>query len=136
MNPVAELAALLHPLPEPGSVSPAECFDDAREDTEQARKEFADNLQAASLGLEADPLLLALEEAYAQKRMADWRIRNLLAYAREFHAKGRYSLKELGDLSGYTFSGVRTAYGKSEIAQIEEQIGRAPRRGAREEDTA
>ncbi|WP_435059656.1 hypothetical protein [Streptomyces sp. bgisy060] len=129
-----ELAAVLHPLPEPGSVTPDDCFDDAREQTEDLRKQYADNLDAAALDTDSEPLILALEQARAQKEAADRRIRLILAYAREFYPPRRYSLRELGAASGYTTSGVNAAYGAQEIKQVQSQIHRAPRRPTRGEE--
>jgi hypothetical protein len=134
MHPINELAAVLYPLPTPGSVSPEDCFDDACEQTEDLRKQYADNLEAAALGTDGEPLILALEQARAQKEDADRRIRRILAYAREFYPPRRYPLRELGEASGYTTSGVNAAYGAQEIQLVQSQIHRDPRRPARGED--
>jgi hypothetical protein len=128
MHPIRELAAVLYPLPEPGSVTPDDCFADAYEQTEDLRKQYADNLEAAALGTDGEPLILALEEARAQKEKADRRIRLIFAYAREFHPPRRYPLRELGDAAGYTTSGVNAAYGEKEIELVQSQVQRAPRR--------
>lgn len=102
MHSIRELAAVLYPLPEPGSVTPDDCFDDAYEQTEELRKQYADNLEAAALGTDGEPMILALEQARAQKEDADRRIRQIFAYAREFHPPRRYPLRELAEASGYT----------------------------------
>ncbi|WP_411108600.1 hypothetical protein [Streptomyces sp. c-19] len=73
----------------------------------------------------------ALDDLKAQKAAADAQIRWLLAYGREFHGGHPYGLEELARRSGYTFSGVRTAYGKKEIQGVAEQIGRQPNRPLR-----
>jgi hypothetical protein len=134
MHPILELAAVLHPMPEPGTVTPDECFDDARDQVDRQRKDYADNLEATALGTDGDPLILAIEEARKQKAEADQRIRRLLAYALKFQPARRYPLHELARASGYTNSGVRTAYTDEEIKLVQGQIGRDPRDAAPRED--
>ncbi|MGW3061756.1 hypothetical protein ACWC98_38455 [Streptomyces goshikiensis] len=135
MHPIVELAALLHPMPEPGTPDPADILADVREEVDRLRKEYADDLEATAFGTDTDPLIVALQKAQADKDAADRRIRTLLAYAREFHPPRRYSLSELGQACGYTFSGVRTAYGDSEVTLVQTQIGRTPRRPAEEQES-
>ncbi|MFG3207341.1 hypothetical protein [Streptomyces sp. NPDC048192] len=134
MHPIEELAALRHPMPEPGTVTPEDCYADACEQVEEQRRNDALNLEAAGLELETDPLLLALDDLKAQKQAVDARIRQLLAYGREFHGSRPYQLEELARHAGYSPSGVRTAYGETEIRQVAAQIGREPNRPRR--DTA
>lgn len=131
MHPIEELAALRHPLPEPGSVTPDDCYIDACEQVAQQREEEAFRLEAASEAQGVDPLLLALDDLMAQKAAVDAGIRSLLAYGREFHGSRPYGLEELARRAGYTFSGVRTAYGEKEIRRVAEQIGREPDRPRR-----
>ncbi|MFD3442593.1 hypothetical protein ACFWU3_34465 [Streptomyces sp. NPDC058685] len=95
---------------------------------ERDRREYAENLEAASHGMEEDPLILALQEEWGKKQQADARIRQILAYAREFYPPRRYKLEELAQASGYKFSSVRTAYGDKEITQVADQIKRPPTR--------
>ncbi|MGX1884870.1 hypothetical protein [Streptomyces sp. NPDC055287] len=57
---------------------------------------------------------------------ADQRIRRLLAYALQFHPQRRYPLRELASASGYTNSGVRTAYTGKEVQMVRGQINRDP----------
>ncbi|WP_405593859.1 hypothetical protein OG741_37605 [Streptomyces sp. NBC_01410] len=128
MHLIDELAALRSPMPKPGSVTPADCYDDACEQTEQQRKDDALHLEAASDGLEMDPLLLALNDARAEKESADARIRRLLAYGREFHGTRPYRLEDLARAAGYTVSGVRTAYAEDEISDVAAEINRKPNR--------
>lgn len=132
MHPIEELAVLRNPLPEPGTVIPEDCYDDACAQVLEQRKQDALNLEAASDGLERSPLLLALEELKAQKEAVDARIRQLLAYGREFHGSRPYGLEELARAAGYSFSGVRSAYGEAELRQVAAQIGREPNRPRRD----
>lgn len=125
---INELAALLHPLPEPGSVTPDDCISDACDQVERQRKDYADNLEGAA-ATNSDPVILALEKARAEKDEADRRIRRILAYAKEFQPARRYRLEELGKASGYSFSGVRTAY-TPEVTLVQRQLSRGPQRAA------
>ncbi|MFE1764072.1 hypothetical protein ACFW81_07630 [Streptomyces angustmyceticus] len=128
MNLIGDIAAIRYPLPLPGSVTPADLYFDACEQAKHLRTEEAERLEAASDGLDADPLLLALEDAKARKAAADAEIRRLLAYGREFHGARAYRLESLAQASGMTVSGVRTAYGSNEIKDVEHAVRREPNR--------
>ncbi|MEU7474160.1 hypothetical protein AB0A94_37715 [Streptomyces sp. NPDC044984] len=132
MHPIEELAALRHPLPEPGTVIPEDCYADACEQILEQRERDALHLEAASDDQQVDPLLLALEDLKTQKEAVDAQIRQLLAYGREFHGSRPYGLEDLARRAGYSFSGVRTAYGETEIRQVAAQIGREPNRPRRD----
>ncbi|MGX5183404.1 hypothetical protein ACWKT5_11440 [Streptomyces avermitilis] len=132
MNRIEELAALRHPMPEPGTVIPEDCYVDACEQVAEQRKNDVLGLEAAGQELETDPLLLALDDLKAQKEAVDARIRQLLAWGREFHGNRPYGLEELARRAGYSPSGVRTAYGETEIRQVATQIGREPNRPRRD----
>lgn len=109
-------------------MTPADCFIDACEQVAEQREEEAFRLEAASEALKVDPLLLALDDLRAQKEAVDAQIRWMLAYGREFNGNRPYRLEELARHSGYSFSGVRTAYGEKEVQGVAGQIGRAPNR--------
>ncbi|MFF3547499.1 hypothetical protein ACFYXD_37420 [Streptomyces platensis] len=128
MNLIGDIAAIRYPLPPPGSVTPADLYFDACEQAERLRMEEAERLEAASEGLDADPLLLALEDARARKAAADSEIRRLLAYGREFHGARPYRLDALAQASGMTISGIRTAYGTGEIEEVEHEVRRESNR--------
>ncbi|MDX3697866.1 hypothetical protein PV726_48480 [Streptomyces europaeiscabiei] len=83
-------------------------------------------LYGIGLILAADPLLVALGNARAAREAADREIRHLLAYGREFHGDRPYKLEPLAQTSGMTPSGIRTAYGSSEIETVARGIGRTP----------
>lgn len=134
MHPIEELAVLRNPMPEPGTVTPEDCYADACEQVEKQREKDALHLEAASDGLRVDPLLLALDDLKTRKEAVDAQIRWLLAYGREFHGSRPYGLEELARRAGYSTSGVRTAYSETEIRQVASQIGREPNRPRR--DTA
>ncbi|QCD60296.1 hypothetical protein [Streptomyces hawaiiensis] len=138
MHSIDELAALRNPLPLPGTVTPEDCYTDACEQVEEQRKKDALHLEAASDDLQVDPLLLALDDLKTQKEAIHAEIRRLLAYGREFHGSRPYGLEELARHAGYSFSGVRTAYGDKEIQYVADQIGREanrPSRTGRAKDT-
>lgn len=126
MNVISDIAAIRHPMPVPGSVTPADLYPDACEQAGRQRADDELHLEAASDGLEMDPLLLALEEARARRRAADAEIRRLLAYGREFHGARPYRLESLAEASGMTPSGVRTAYGENEVEEVAREVHRQP----------
>jgi AraC-like DNA-binding protein len=132
MHPIEELAALRHPMPEPGTVTPEDCYADACEQVAEQRRSDALGLEAAAQELGTDPLLMALDDLKAQKEAVDARIRQLLAFGREFHGSRPYGLEELARHAGYSPSGVRTAYSEAEIRQVAAQIGREPNRPRRD----
>ncbi|MEV5177859.1 hypothetical protein AB0L10_44235 [Streptomyces flaveolus] len=134
MHPIEELAALRHPMPAPGTVTPEDSYADACEQVAEQRRNDALALEAAGQEIRTDPLLLALDDLKAQKEAVDARIRQLLAFGREFHGNRPYGLEELARHAGYSPSGVRTAYGEAEIRQVAAQISREPNRLRR--DTA
>jgi AraC-like DNA-binding protein len=119
-------------MPEPGTVTPADCYTDACDQIEEQRQNDALHLEAASGDLQTDPLLLALDDLKAQKEGVDAQIRQLLAWGREFHGSRPYGLEELARHAGYSTSGVRTAYSETEIRQVAAQIGREPNRPRRD----
>ncbi|MFI8186717.1 hypothetical protein ACIF70_40480 [Actinacidiphila glaucinigra] len=138
VNVIGDIAAIRHPLPRPQDVTPPEQFPDALEQVERARAQEAMSLEAASDGLEADPLLVALSDARARRRAAEAEVRRLLAYGRAFHGSRPYRLEDLAEASGMTPSGVRTAFGEAELDFVTEQVGRAPdaRTARRPKDSA
>ncbi|KUL23731.1 hypothetical protein [Streptomyces regalis] len=126
MDLIGDLTAIRIPLPQPGDVTPAELYPDAREEAEQARENYAFALGAQCDEVQEDPLLIALGNARAAREAADREIRHLLAYGREFHGDRPYKLEPLAQASGLTPSGIRTAYGSSEIDSVARGIGRRP----------
>ncbi|SOD91555.1 hypothetical protein [Streptomyces sp. Ag109_G2-15] len=57
---------------------------------------------------------------------AQTEIRELLAYAREFHGDRRYKREPLAEASGRSVSGIRTAYKDGEADAVTLQVGREP----------
>jgi hypothetical protein len=126
MDVTGDIAAIRNPLPRPEDVTPRELYLDAREQVEQARIDDALSLEAASDGLETDPLLLALRSARDRRAAADDEIRRLLAYGRTFHGTRPYKLEDLAGAVAMTPSGVRTAFDEPEIAFVAREVGREP----------
>ncbi|MGV9885039.1 hypothetical protein [Streptomyces sp. NPDC003006] len=128
MSAYDEIAAILHPMPEPDDVDP-EIYNDVCHDIDHARKETAFNLEAASDSdpEENEPLLSAIGIARWRKEQAEAEIRRLVAYGREFTRPRPYKLADLAAASGMSVSGIRTAYGHQEVADVEQATGRKPR---------
>ncbi|MFE0062274.1 hypothetical protein [Streptomyces sp. NPDC059003] len=128
MSVYEEIAAILHPAPEPDAI-PEEVRGDVWADITEARERAAFNLEAAwdAHGEDAEPLLAALAGARRRREEAEAEIRRLVAYGREFTRPRPYKLVDLATASGMSISGVRTAYGHQEVAEVEKSVGRAPR---------
>lgn len=126
MDLIEDIAAIHIPLPAPGNVTPEDCFPDALEQAHKDRQEYAESLEALCGDLQEDPLLVALGNARARKEDAEAEIRQLLAYAREFHGDRPYKLEPLAEASGMSVSGIRTAYRDSELDAVTAQVGRNP----------
>jgi hypothetical protein len=69
-----------------------------------------------------DPLLAALTAARHAKEEAEQRIRELLAYGREFVRPRPYTLAVLAEAAGMSISGVRIAYGQRDINAVRAQL--------------
>jgi hypothetical protein len=123
------VAALLHPLPQPGEVDPPEAADAAVDAVGQARKQTAEMLrlaaeETADQGWEqADPLLASLRMLRARQRAAEEGVRALLAYAREFSRPAPYRLADLAGAAGMSISGVRVAYTADDVRRVEQATG-------------
>jgi hypothetical protein len=126
MDLIGDITAIRIPLPQPGDVTPEEFYPDALDEAEQARENYASALEAQCDEIQEDPLLIALGNARAAREAAAREIRHLLAYGREFHGDRPYKLEPLAQASGLTPSGIRTAYGNSEIDSVARGIGRKP----------
>ncbi|MEU6071941.1 hypothetical protein ABZ864_47865 [Streptomyces sp. NPDC047082] len=137
MDLIGDIAAIRNPLPQPGDVTPEDLYPDAYDQAAAEREEYKVALQAQCDDLEEDALLLAIGNARAAKEAADREIRLLLAYGREFHGERPYKLEPLAQASGYTVSGIRTAYADQDVAMVTRGIERRPnsRRYQAQEDT-
>jgi hypothetical protein len=129
------VAALLHPLPRPPRRRD-DAYDEAREQVEQEREETAGQLRTAWEETGADPVLSTLAGLRRRQVEIEATIRALLAYAREYAHPRPYTLVDLADAAGMSFSGVRTAYHDDEVAEVAVRTGMRPPRRRREPDTA
>lgn len=122
---IDHLAALAHPLPRsPEEIDPPEAFDDAVDQIRQCRQDYADNLRAAWDGTDLDPLLLEIEQVRAAREDADRRLRQLVAYGREFTGPRPYPLAALAQAAGLgSHSSASTFYGQKEIDAVATATG-------------
>jgi len=74
-----------------------------------------------------DPLLNEIEAARSAMLAAEARIRLLVAYGREYVHPRPYRLEDLARAAGMSISGVRTAYGEDEVAEVARLTGARPR---------
>src|SRR4051795_1943857 len=82
-----------------------------RQETVEQRRAYVEELhrladQAAEQGEEFDPLLAEVAECRAEMLAAERRMRQLLAYGREFVRPQPYQLKDLAAAAGLSISGV------------------------------
>ena len=70
----------------------------------------------------ADPVLTALRDLAAQRARTDQRIRHVLAYARTAVQPRPYRLADLADALGMSISGVRIAYGPTDITAVTDAL--------------
>lgn len=127
MTTFEEVAAILHPLPEPGSVEPEEMYDDACWAVDNERRQTAEWLESAWDGGDAEPLLNAISQARRRREQAEEDIRRLVAYGREFTRPRPYTLADLAEAAGMSISGVRTCYDHDQVAAVASAIGRPSR---------
>lgn len=122
-----EIAAILHPLPAPGSIEPEDIYNDVCGEIDKDRQDAVHALEIAWDVEEAEPLLRSITLARRRKEEAEEEIRLLLAYGREFTRPRPYTLAELAAAAGMSVSGVRTAYDHAQVAGVAEAIGRPGR---------
>ncbi|MET7372570.1 hypothetical protein [Micromonospora arida] len=74
-----------------------------------------------------NPLIGALADARRAKEEAEQRIRELVAYGREFVQPRPYTLGDLAAGAGMSISCTRTAYSHRDVAQVADATGAKPR---------
>lgn len=128
MSVFSDIAAICHPMPSPGEV-PDDIYSDVCESIHTRREEMIQSLEAAADAdsEENEPLLSAIGIARYRKEQAEAEIRRLIAYGREFTRPRPYVLAELAGAAGMSISGARIAYGRTEVADVEQALGRPPR---------
>ncbi|MET8977386.1 hypothetical protein ABZX85_17370 [Streptomyces sp. NPDC004539] len=139
MSVFSDIAAICHPMPAPGEL-PDDVYSDICDSIHAEREEMVRNLEAAADAdyEENEPLLSAIGIARSRKERAEAEIRRLIAYGREFTRPRPYKLADLATASGMSPSGIRTAYGHDEVADVERTLGRTTRerRAASADDPA
>jgi hypothetical protein len=124
----SDVAAILHPIPTPG---PGEEDDEGflimRNEVSESQYDSAERLRRSWEEVSADPLISALTTTRHVKERAEQRIRELLAYGREFTQPRPYTLGDLASAAGMSISGVRTAYGHRDVDAVAEATGAKPR---------
>ena len=127
------LTDLTHPLPE----EPEELADDdAAAGWSAMYDQAAADREAYAQGLrlawehedDYDPLLCEIAAARNAMLVAEARMRLLVAYGRDFVRPGPYRLEDLARAAGMSISGIRTAYGDDEVAEVARLIGALPLR--------
>ena len=91
------------------------------------REEMADRLRLAWEEGDQDPLIAALQSERRLRAAAERRIRELLAYGREFVQPRPYTLGDLAAAAGMSVSGVRTAYAHRDVDAVAQATGAKPR---------
>ncbi|MFD6329254.1 hypothetical protein ACFWGI_06705 [Streptomyces niveus] len=121
----SDIAALLYPLPEPGTVEPAEAFDDAVDEIRRRQDDCAEQLRNTANAAASDVLLEVLAAEAAIKADADARMRLLLGYARHFVAPGGYPLDTLAAACHLTDRGV-SKIANAQIDNVARVLGVPP----------
>ena len=124
----AEVAALLHPMPEHTDHSDEgdEAFQAMAEDAWQQREELAEQLRRSWQEGGIDPVLSTLRGLARAATPARGKMRLLMAYGRRFTSPRPYKLIDLARAAGLSISGVRIAFTSDEINQAAEILGRPP----------
>lgn len=108
-----------------------ELYNDAQGDVYRERERFARELEAECRmereqndgeASEEDVLLRELGRASDEIKQAQERLRRLIAYGREFQGRRPFPLSWLARASGMSISGVRTAYQRSDVEFVAEQL--------------
>lgn len=128
-----DLSRLVHPMPTAEQLKADNVPDDVRgdiqQDCEDARQRHEDNLRHAwEADNDLDPLLSEIASARSAKLTAERRMRELIAYGREFVKPRPYRLEDLAHAAGMSISGIRTTYGEDEIRAVAQATGAKRRR--------
>jgi hypothetical protein len=126
----AEIAALLHPIPEHTDQDDAdqgeEAYQAMADAAWQEQEELAEQLRLSWQELGTDPLLSTLRGMANERLLLEANMRLLMAYGRRFTSPRPYKLIDLARAAGLSISGVRIAFTDDEITQAAEILGRPP----------
>lgn len=121
----ADIAALLNPLPTSPGGDTGGSFREAGQVLEE-RELVAEALRDSWSFGDLDPLLSTLASLRQQRLRLEGEMRLLIAYGRCFTHPRPYKLIDLANAAEMSISGIRKAYGKHEVDQVEEHLGRPP----------
>ena len=137
------VAAIMRPLPDRDPFMAANrrlsgqdrefAFEEALEQAHRDRAAFLAELRMAEEAAhetdqEYDPLLATIDACQTAMAAAEYRMRLLVAYGREFVRPQPYQLKDLAGAARMSVSGVRIAYDEDEVHDVIELTGAKPRR--------
>lgn len=134
-----EVAAILHPLPDRYTYDPdgepeehnPDIYNDLCEEALREAEDAAANMRLSweeSDHASSDPVLSTLADLRDRQRGIERKIRQLLAYGREFVYPRPYQLTALAKAAEMSPSGVRTAYDNATIHEVADLTGRSLRR--------
>ena len=121
----AEIAALVHPMPERTEEN-EDAYPDMAEAVWREREDLAEQLRLSWQEGGADPLLSTLTHLHEERLQLEAAMRLLMAYGRCFTHPRPYKLIDLARAAGLSISGVRIAFTDDEIAQAAEILRRPP----------
>ena len=121
----AEIAALLHPMPERAGQDD-DAYQPMAETIWQEREDLAEQLRLSLQEEGIDPLLSTLARLHDQRLQLEADMRLLMAYGRCFTSPRPYKLVDLARAAGLSISGVRIAFTNDEITQAAEILRRSP----------
>lgn len=122
----ADIAALLHPMPERTDDDGDDAYQAMAEAAWQAREDLAEELRLSLQEGGIDPLLSTLAHLHEHRLQLEADMRLLMAYGRCFTQPRPYKLIDLARAAGLSISGVRIAFTDDEITQAAETLGRSP----------
>ena len=121
----AEIAALLHPMPERTEEND-EAYPDMAEAIWREREDLAEQLRLSWQEGGVDPLLSTLTRLHDERLQLEEAMRLLMAYGRCFTHPRPYKLIDLARAAGLSISGVRIAFTDDEITQAAAILQRPP----------
>ena len=121
----AEIAALVHPMPERTEEN-EDAYPDMAEAVWREREDMAEQLRLSWQEGGVDPLLSTLGHLHEERLQLEAAMRLLMAYGRCFTHPRPYKLIDLARAAGLSISGVRIAFTDDEITQAAEILKRPP----------
>ncbi len=125
-----EVAAILVPPP-PGMASDTTVPSESSRWWLERLERVASDVQALLLshessgGADPDPLLLKLASLRSQRDEIEEQMTLLVAFMRERVRPRPYTLRQIAEASGLSFSGARTFYDEQDLLALQERITRA-----------